>query len=269
MNPRRARPIVSLLLLEALVPTVAIVDAAEPWSQQERFQHFAAQTHHWGQKGDVRPNAGWAEYGTLLFESDGYAFRFDQAGDELKVDVRRAGSDRPEVETLSIPRVGLFNAGEEPRDCHPDTFEIAGLTAEHVLFLLAQAFPQGPNAAEFGKRELHGAPVELHFLQGTARMKAAWSATVDITTSDHTTGHTRFQIELNGQPFATGKWIRMGATTLVDDGEAISSWRTCWYGSIDSSGQPVENERAAKLRTVTTFGEARQLKEKIPIWGKP
>lgn len=269
MNRNLEWPIRFLLLPPALVLAFASVDAAEPWSQQERLQHFAAQTHHWGQKGDVRPNAGWAAYGTLLVESDGYAFRFDQAGDELKVDVRNVGSDRSIVETLSIPRVGLFNAGAEPQDCRPDTFESVGMMAEQVLFFLAQAFPGGPNTAELGKREIHGPPVELHFLQGSARMKAAWSATVDITTSDRTAGHLRFQIELHGQPLASGQWIQVGPATLVDDGESTSRWRTCWYGSMDSSGQPADSERAAKLRSVKSFGEARQLKQTIPIWGKP
>jgi hypothetical protein len=252
-----------VLLAGSAACFAACVNTVEPWSQQEELEHMMAQVHHWGQKGESSPNRGWASYGTLRFGSLGYRYELDQASDELEIIVQKVGSDRPVLKTLSIPRVGLFNAGEEPKDCFPDEFEFAGLRAEQVLFLLAQAFPEGPELAQSSKHEIKGQPSELRFLQGVLRMKAAWSATVSVSKPEGQADRIHFEIGFDGKAFAIGDWIRTGPSTLVADTDALDGWRACWFGHMDSSGVLTDRNRAAKLHAAKTFGEVRQLKEQV------
>ncbi len=138
-----------------------------------------------------------------------------------------------------------------------------------VLFvvILAQAFPEGPNAAQATKREVQVAPPEIRFLQGVMRPPGARSPTATLAASatlsrpggDPALLH--FAIEAKGTLLAVGDWSATAPGTLVPDTEAISGWRACWWGQRNASGQLVDAERAAKLRAAKTFGEVRGLKE--------
>jgi hypothetical protein len=234
--------------------------SAEPWSSQDVVQRFGTQIHHWGQKGEVVPNKGWASYGSLRMEVNGARYEFGQSSDELQVTVRPVDSDRLIGRTLSIPRVGMFNAGEEPRDCRPDSLEEVGLGAEVVLLLLAQAFPEGPKVAPLAQRDVQVAPTEARFLQGVVRLPAVVHVTA-ILSRPGAADSIHFVIEVEGTRFAVGDWSGAQPAALVADTETLEGWRACWWGKRDASGALTDTERAAKLRAAKTFGEVRALKE--------
>jgi hypothetical protein len=254
---------IAAILVFASVLLISTPVLSQTWTEEEELQRFSEQVFHWGQKGESEPNNGWSAYGQLRFEHGGpQQLNLLQARGELLAFASTRTTGEVQLEAFIIPRIGLFFRSKQTTNCQPDDLEAIGIQAEMVLFFLSQAFPLGPKSVSSRfERNVAGPPTEFRFLQAAARQRGPWSAQVVAFPLPNTPAGISFEIHMGGNVLITGEWVPQGESPVVANDSPLGAWRRCWFGAMDAEGKPVDQGRADHLRSLSTFGELRKLKQ--------
>ncbi len=252
----KPKNIIVYLVLMTLMACGGGKPVKSQWSPVEKLERFQNQTHHWGQKGETRPNKGWADYTfakLTLDEKNHMTFR--QKNRELSVIYVYEKGPKGGIQIVDIPGAGFFVSPKENGKCTPDRLEASGLALEHNLFLLAKAFPGGPDSVtQSSTASAQGGPVELRFIQGVLLYKSSWEIQADAKILNPK--HFNFEIYFDGDPYTSLEWNANGKEEVIPNDESLEGWLACW-----SSAKNIETgETVFELpnhKDLKTFGEVR------------
>ena len=232
------------------------LNSTNGWSDFEKIQRHLTQTHHWGQKGEVSPNNGWAAYSTIRLDlGEEEYLKFKQQNGELSVSVNSKKSNLPKFQAVSIPQAGIFYSPKKSFDCRPVTLEGLGLNLELSLFFISQAFPEGPvPTTESSTKTASGGPTEIRFMQGLMRLKSRWDTKTKIKVIKHQQYFFEIYINSQSQPILL-EWDGNKAEKVIRDNEHLQSWLPCWQGVQSSTG--VIETNIPNHKDIENFGQIR------------
>jgi hypothetical protein len=216
------------------------------WTQQDVMSRILSGSvpYHWGQKDQAIPNNGWSNYAYFKVKEE----NFDRFGvfkqhegelsAELYIDNAKA------MHAISIPRAGLFYQDETT--CMPDHIEAPGLEAELFLYILSEAFPDGPEKVNRKmSASVHGDTERtFRFMQAYGTIPPGWSAEVVLEPE----AVSQYNISIlwalpNEKPIQMTLYWEAKGGEVVSSSESLTNWLTCGYGS--------------KSKSLQTFGQLR------------
>ena len=165
------------------------------------------------------------------------------------------------IRAVRMGNAGIFYQGIEVGNCKPDTIEWLGLLGNKTLFLLNQAFPDGPES--IGQSESitltnTNKIYKVGYMSATMKWQPMWTA--NIGASRHLDGTVTYQILLESNDSQTeinGVWSNHKNTPVVNDSTLLSEWTTCWNGVFSTQKDGKRNFKSFIDNTDTflTFGD--------------
>lgn len=233
------------------------------WNEQDVLTRFAAQTHHWGQKGQTTPNNGWSNYGVLELDMGGPdRITLYQNKGELLATIIDKETNEEKAGAFSIQGAGIFYRPKSMDTCEPDTIERIGIYAELALNFVSNAYPSGPSKAlPLETKTVKGPSTNVRFMQALIENKTAWSVSVEVKQS--APGEHTLEISDLINPKTdkiTMHWMSAQGREIPGSNAKIADWQACWLGT--QSYNPATKTSTKQLRIpntdqISSFGELR------------
>lgn len=239
------------------------------WNDQDILTRFAAQTHHWGQKGQTTPNNGWSNYGVLELDMGGPdRITLYQNKGELLATIIDKETNEEKAGAFSIQGAGIFYRPKSMDTCEPDTIERIGIYAELALNFVSNAYPSGPSKTlPLETKAVKGSSTNVRFMQALIENKKPWSINVEVKQS--APGEHTLEISDLINPKTdkiTMHWMGAQGREIPGSNAKIADWQACWLGT--QSYNPATKTSTKQLRIpntdqISNFGELRTRLKKI------
>lgn len=212
--------------------------------------------HHWGQKGQSKPNNGWSNYGMLELDMGGPdRIALYQNKSELLAKIIDKETNEEKAGAFSMLGAGLFYRPKSIDTCEPDTIERVGIYAELALNFVANAYPSGPEKTlPLETKTVKGPSTNVRFMQASIDNKKPWSVSVEVKQSAQ--GEHTFEITDLINPKTdkiTMHWMSNQGHEIPVSNAKIADWQACWLGMQASTKQI----RIPDTDKISTFGELR------------
>lgn len=206
---------------------------SKEWSQQEKILRFTSQpAFHWGQPGQDHPNNGWSDYSKVILDLGGDVIIEAQRNrpNEISMKIISKESNDLEYQYIYSFDAGIISFPIDKTECTIDGIEMAGLYVELAMYMLSQAFPNGPqNISSDISKSFRYPKAEIRFMGGVMRQKRGGFGKAGI----RKIGKSHFEIEVPKESIKL-EWIGEQIPPSPNDDEQLSAWRIC----SDKIGSP-------------------------------
>ncbi len=223
----------------------------------------------------------WDRYASFTIRADGrregekVQFRYQKHVHDVRIDVTR---DRYlAFSVMFIPGAGYFykNVNSE-LGCKPDIYEQLDLQAQIVLYVLSQAYPDGPSihwvnkSFEIAASRHQSGEKEFSVAIGgvserVIKWSQPWSAQGKMVQLQDSTLSYNMVIKSDSLPNSliidqtiSGEWRADEDSELIDEQEPLSQWRSCFTGSFDydeKTGKRLHVSNLENTDSLRTFGD--------------